>query len=63
MIEKGDLVLYGTHGICDVTDVTTVDIPGIDKDRIYYILNARSNNCKIYVAVDGDLSKMRKLIS
>ena len=63
MIEKGDLVLYGTHGICDVTDVTTVDIPGIDKDRLYYILNARSNNCKIYVAVDGDLSKMRKLIS
>ena len=43
--------------------MTTVDIPGIDKDRLYYILNVRNNNCKIYVAVDGNLSKMRKLIS
>jgi CarD family transcriptional regulator len=63
MFKKGDLVLYGTNGLCDITDVTTVDIPGIDKDRLYYILSARSSKCTIYVAADGDLSKMRKPIS
>lgn len=63
MFEKGDLVLYGTNGLCDITDITTVDIPGIDKDRLYYILSARNSKCTIYVAADGDLSKMRKLIS
>ena len=34
MFEKGDLILYGTNGLCDITDVTTVDIPGIDKDTL-----------------------------
>ena len=63
MFEKGDLILYGTNGLCDITDVTTVDIPGIDKDRLYYILSARNSKCTIYVAADGDLSKMRKPIS
>ncbi len=63
MFKKGDLVLYSTYGLCDITDVTTVDIPGIDKDRLYYILSARSSKCTIYVAADGDLSKMRKPIS
>ena len=27
MFEKGDVVLYGTNGICDITDISTVDIP------------------------------------
>jgi len=24
MFKKGDLVLYGTNGLCDITDVTTL---------------------------------------
>lgn len=63
MYSKGDVVLYGTNGICDISDVTTVDIKGIDKDRLYYVLKTRNNSGTIYVAVDGDTSKMRKLIS
>lgn len=63
MFEKGELVIYGSNGLCDITDIKTVDIPGIDKDRLYYILSARNSKCTIYVSADGDLSKMRKLIS
>lgn len=63
MFEKGDIVLYGTSGICDITDITTVDIPGVDKDRLYYVLSARNSKSTIYVATDGNMSKMRKLIS
>lgn len=63
MYSKGDVVLYGTNGICDISDVTTVDIKGVDKDRLYYVLKTRNNSGTIYVAADGDTSKMRKLIS
>lgn len=63
MYKKGDVVLYGTSGICDITDITTVDISGTDKDKLYYILKTRNSTSTIYVAVDGNTSKMRKLIS
>ena len=63
MYSKGDVVLYGTNGICDIADITTVDIRGIDKDRLYYVLQTRNNSGTIYVAVDGDTSRMRKQIS
>lgn len=63
MYNKGDVVLYGTNGICDIIDITTVDIQGIAKDRLYYVLKTRNNTGTIYVAVDSDISKMRKLIS
>lgn len=63
MFEKGDIVLFGINGICEITDVRTLDISGVDKNKLYYILHSRDNNCTIYISVDGDLSKMRKLIS
>ena len=63
MFEKGDVVLYGTSGICDITGVTTLDIKDVPKDRKYYVLQTRNNTGTIYIAVDGDTSRMRKLIS
>lgn len=63
MFKKGDIVLYGSNGICDITDISTVDIPGVARDRLYYVLSARNSKSTIYVATDGNLSKMRKLIS
>ena len=38
MFEKGDYVIYGNNGICRVQDITTLTIPGIDKNRKYYLL-------------------------
>ena len=63
MFNRGDIVLYGSSGICEIGDITTVDIPGVPKDKLFYILYQKSGNAKIYVAVDGNTSKMRKLIS
>lgn len=63
MFNKGDLVLYGMYGICEISDISTVDISGVDKDRLYYVLHQKTENGTIYVAVDGDTSGMRKLIS
>ena len=35
MFRKGDLVLYGENGICEIGDISTVDIPGVDKERLF----------------------------
>lgn len=62
MFKIGDTVFYGTSGICDIEDIATLDIQGIDKDRLYYALNMRNGSGKVYVAVDGDTSRMRRLL-
>ena len=38
MFEKGEYVVYGNTGICQVMDVTTMDMAGFPKDRLYYVL-------------------------
>lgn len=63
MFKKGDVVFYRMNGIYEITDITTVDFPGVDKDRLFYVLRQQTGSEKIYVAADGDTSKMRKIIS
>ena len=63
MFKKGDTVLYGVNGICEITDISTIDIPHVDKNRVFYILHQKAGSGTIYVPVDCDVSKMRRLIS
>lgn len=63
MFSKGDLVLYGVYGVCEIGDISTVDIPGIDKERLFYFLYPKDSKAKIYIPVDGNTSKMKKLLS
>lgn len=64
MFEVGEYIVYGSKGVCLVEDITHVDIPGADKDRLYYVLGQMENDTgKIYVPTDNDKVKMRKVIS
>ncbi|MDO4322125.1 MAG: CarD family transcriptional regulator [Lachnospiraceae bacterium] len=64
MFEKGDYVIYGSTGICCVEGVTTINIAGIPKDRIYYILRPESRTeSKIFIPVDNQKKIIRKVIS
>ncbi len=63
MFSKGDVVVYGTTGICEIKDISTLDIAGIEKSRMYYILYPKSNGGKIYVPVDTATSRMRRIIT
>ena len=38
MYEVGDLIVYGRTGICEVTEITTLKMDGVPKDKLYYIL-------------------------
>lgn len=55
MFEKGQYVNYGKHGVCVIEDVTHMDIPGVDKEKLYYVLSkVYTKGNKIYTAVDNN---------
>jgi len=63
MFKTGDTVLYGMDGVCRIEDITTIDVPGIDNNRLYYVISMKNNKGTSYVPVDSGKSKMRKLIT
>lgn len=60
---KGEYVVYGTNGVCQVGEITTLDLDGIPKDREYYVLYPESSGGKIYIPVENADTKMRSIIS
>lgn len=64
MFKKGDYVIYGNNGICRVQDVTTLDIPGVDKNRKYYLLKpVYMSGSTVYTPVDASESLLRAALS
>ena len=64
MFETGDYVVYGHTGICQVMGVTTMDMAGISKDRLYYILRPEGQaEGKIYTPVDNGKMVLRKVMT
>lgn len=66
MFQKGDFVAFGNKGICRIKNITTLDMDGIPKDRLYYemqpVLNAGS---KVFTSVEqaDESGTMRKLMT
>ena len=49
MYEVGDLIVYGRTGICEVTEITTLKMDGVPKDKLYYILRpVREKRGKVF---------------
>ena len=64
MFSINDTILYGSHGICRITDITKEPFDGSKGD--YYILNPIQNpTSTIYVPVGNEklTSKMRSILS
>ena len=64
MFNVNDTILYGTHGICKVTDITEQRFN--DKSNKYYILQPHHNpSSTIYVPTDNEklVSRMRHTLS
>lgn len=64
MFHKNDMGLYGTHGVCQIKDITMEKFT--DKPKEYYVLEAAdSASTKLFVPLDNEklLHKMRKLLS
>ncbi len=63
MFQNGDLIIYGTRGVCRVTAVGTLIIPGVPKDRVYYTLEPYYTGGMIYVPVESAGNVMRPIMS
>lgn len=64
MFEKGEYVVYGSKGVCEVTDISHINMPNADKERLYYILHPVNNEGdKVYLPTDSQKAVLRKLIT
>lgn len=64
MFEKGDYIVYGSTGICVVEDVTTMDIAGIPKDRLYYVMSPyQQAGKKVFAPVENPKMKLRRVLT
>lgn len=64
MFGTGELVVYGRSGICEVMDVTTIQMDGIPLDRLYYVLRPyKEKEGRIFAPVENQKTVMRKLIT
>ena len=64
MFEKGEYVVYGSKGVCRIQDISHVDIPGVDKNRLYYIMSpVQGGNGTVYLPTDSTKATIRKVMT
>lgn len=61
MAQTGELIVYGTTGVCRVEGVT--HLPGGDRKREYYLLKPLWQDGVIYAPVEGEQTSMRPVMS
>lgn len=62
--KKGDYIVYSSIGICEVVDITTMGMPGVEKDKQYYVLQpCNHSGNKIFTAVDNKRMVMRNIMT
>ncbi len=63
MFQKGDFVVYGTVGVCRVEDITTLDMEGVSRDKLYYVLHPwYKENSTVYTPVDNEKAVIRSVL-
>ncbi|MCR5502647.1 MAG: CarD family transcriptional regulator [Lachnospiraceae bacterium] len=61
MFKVGEYIICGNNGICQVEDITTLNIEGVDKSRKYYLLKpVFSNRSTVYRPIDLKDDTLRK---
>ena len=64
MFDTDEYVVYGNKGVCLVTDITQMDMPGSPKGRLYYVLEPIQNQAsKVYLPVDNDKVVIRSIMT
>lgn len=64
MFKKGEYVVCGNNGICKVADVTTLNMTGAPRDRLYYILKpVYSESSTVYIPVDNHKVTIRAALT
>jgi len=54
MFQPGELVVYGSTGVCRVEEVTRPNLSGTDRERLYYRLKPLQQDGVIYTPVENN---------
>lgn len=64
MFGKGELVVYGRNGICEIVDITTMEIEGVPKDKLYYVLvPMKEKGRRIFTPVENKKIIIRRILT
>lgn len=64
MFEKGDYIVYGTKGVCQVEEITELDIKGTAERKIFYVLRpCFQKGSTIFTPVENGKTIMRAVMS
>ena len=64
MLEKGDYVVYGTKGVCQVEEITELDMKGTAEGRLYYVRRrCFQKGSTIFTPVDNEKTAIRAVMS
>lgn len=64
MFEKGEFIVYGKNGVCQVEDIKAMSLDDVDSERLYYVLHpVNSHGSTIFTPVDNKKVTMRNIIS
>ena len=64
MFKVGDFVVYGSNGVCRITEVGPINCPGVDQTKIYYTMTpCYIRDSSIYTPVDNERVVIRKVMS
>lgn len=63
MYKVGDLLLYGSTGVCRVEELKEQVFPTTGEKRLYYVLKPLYKDCTISTPVDSDRVFIRPIIS
>lgn len=64
MFEIGDYIVYGKVGICEIIDITTMDLIDIPRNKLYYVLHPHhEKGRKVFTPVENKKVNMRKIMT
>ena len=64
MLNKGDVTVYGIHGLCKVSDILVPSFIDKGQEKLYYVMIAVTDKKGIlYMPVDGSEDKVRDVVS
>ena len=64
VFEKGEYIVYGTTGVCQVMDITTMKQKEATQAKLYYVLEPVSSpGGKILTPVEENKNPMRRIVT
>ncbi len=64
MFQINDVVIYGHHGVCEITEIGTLLMPMADKEKLYYTLRPiYRKESAVYAPVENRRIVMRPVIT